>query len=218
MPEVKWTIETIELGINRFVDERGHLPTAWDFDRSSYLPSARQIQRAYGGLEQLRKKLGINETNYTKGVLRRTRSLEGSMRGTKAEDDLEILLIDRFGEPFVHTQKRYYKEHRHRYDFFIYYKDGYLGVDVFTTARVEYIGPNIRHKIPKYRNIPPETPVWFVVVAPALTDDDIKKGTRSAKELTSLPNIHVGSLSQFLSYISQLEPLDLPPHTKIVLK
>ena len=218
MPEIRWTIDVIKAGIDQFVLENGYFPTAWDFDRSTYLPSARQIQRAFGGLEQLRARLGIAEVNYTKGELRRARSLEGSERGTRAEDELEIVLIHKFGEPFVHTQKRYYKDHRNRYDFFIYYQNGYLGVDVFTTARAEYIGPNIRHKLPKYRNVPSDTPIWFVVVAPSLDNTAIAKGAETALELTSLPNIHVGSLSQFLSYIETLSPLELPSNTKLVLK
>lgn len=217
MPARRWTIEIIKAGIERFAHENGQFPTAWDFDRSPYLPSARQVQRAFGGLEQLRLQLGIIELNYTKGELRSTRSLEGSLRGTKAEDELEVLLIKKFGEPFVHTQKRYYKDHRNRYDFFIYYKNGYVGVDIFTTARTEYIGPNIRHKIPKYRNVPNDTPIWFVVDAPTLNDSDIRNGALTARELERMPNIHVGSLSQFLAYIKGLEPLDPPRYIKTVI-
>jgi len=216
MTEIRWTLTTIKAGIERFVTENDHFPTAWDFDRSSYLPSARQVQRAHGGLEQLRRDLNIEETNYTKGLLRTARSAEGYKRGTRAEDDLEILLIKKFGEPFVHTQKRYYKDHRHRYDFFIYYQNGYLGVDIFTTARAEYIGPNIRHKIPKYRNVPSNVPIWFVVVAPDLSDDEVLKGVLSARELTAMPNVHVGTLSQFLQHVAQLKPLDLPEYVKTV--
>lgn len=217
MPTIRWTLDVIKAGIDRFVDEHGHFPTAWDFDKVDYLPSARQIQRMHGGLEQLRIQLGIAETNYTKGDLRRLRSSEGMSRGTQAEDDLEILLIKKFGEPFVHTQKRYYKDHRNRYDFFIYYRHGYLGVDIFTTARPEYIGPNIRHKIAKYKNVPRETPIWFVAVVPNCDDAAIQKGAQSARELLTMPNVHVGSLTQFLAYIEHLTPLDLPLDIKTVL-
>lgn len=135
MPEIKWTLEKIQSGIDRFRQENEILPTAYDFDRTPYLPSARQIQRAYGGLEALRTLLGYDELNYTKGLLRRTRSIAGYTDGTSAEDALELILINHFKEPYVHTQKRYFKDHRNRYDFFIYYKDGYLGVDIFTTSR-----------------------------------------------------------------------------------
>lgn len=70
MPKVRWTLEVIREGINRYKEENGRLPTAWDFDRCDYLPSARQIQRSLGGLEKLRTDLGLDELNYTKGSLR----------------------------------------------------------------------------------------------------------------------------------------------------
>lgn len=217
MAKIKWTLGIIKQGIDRFLQENGHLPTAWDFDKTDYLPSARQIQRSFGGLEALRKNLGIAETNYTKGLLRSSRSTEGMSRGTAAEDELEMALIAKFGEPFVHTQKRYFKDHRNRYDFFIYYKGGVLGVDIFTTSRAEYIGPNIRHKLSKYASIPDDIPIWFVIVS-TLNNADIEKGIASARKLSSKKNINATTLIHFLEYINQLDPLQLPEDTTLVLR
>lgn len=218
MPQTKWTIENIREGINRFKAEKGHMPTAFDFDRTPYLPSARQIQRKHGGLESLRAQLGYDELNYTKGELRRVRSLAGHTTGLSAEDALEVLLIQHFGEPYVHTQKRYYRDHKNRYDFFVYFREGYMGIDIFTTSRMEYIGPNIRHKLEKYANVPKHTSIYFVVASEKLTPSDVVKGTATARRLLESPNIKVVHLTDFMNIISTIPALELPPEIKLVLE
>lgn len=217
MPTARWNYESIRLGVERFVADNGRPPTAIDFDRTKYLPSARQVQRAFGGLESLRRELGHEDLNYTKGSLRSPRSAEGYVRGTSAEDALEVLLIKKFGEPFVHTQKRYYKDHRNRYDFFVYYTEGFMGIDVFSTTRREYIGPNIRHKLPKYGNVPADTPIFFVVASDTLAKDDVKQGALMAKGLSKRPDITVEHISAFMERISHFEPLQPPSRLKTVL-
>lgn len=217
MAKAVWTTDIIKQGIDKFFDQHGNFPTAWDFDKTPYLPSARQVQRAFGGLEALRISLGYSETNYTKGQLRRQRSIDGNTNGLAAEDRLEILLINRFGEPFVHTQKRYYKKLKNRYDFFIYAYDMHFGIDVFTTQRREYIGPNIRHKLLKYKDIPPDVPVYFIVASETLTPEDVEKGTQSALGLKLLPNISVMHIDDFIKLIDSIEPLAIPLGYKSVL-
>jgi hypothetical protein len=51
--EPKWNNENIKAGFDRFITENGRLPTAYEIDDCSYLPSARQIQRRFGGLSNL---------------------------------------------------------------------------------------------------------------------------------------------------------------------
>lgn len=210
MPKVRWTLETIKHGVERYRQEHGHLPTAWDFDRCEYLPSARQIQRPYGGLEKLRDQLGLTELNYTKGSLRQKISFEGISRGIEAEDLLEPILMDYFGEPFVHTQKKYYKKLKNRYDFFVYHHGGRFGVDVFSTERTEYIGPNIRHKLAKYANIPSDVPVYFVVSSSSLLPKDVEAGKQTARKLLELSHIDVVHMEEFLILIKSFTPLAIP--------
>lgn len=216
--QVKWNLNNIREGIERFLLENDHLPTATDYDRCPYLPSARQIQRVYGGLEKLRNDLGYQDVNYTKGSLRKAISQEGHTRGLGAEDYLEPLLINHFGEPFVHTQKRYYKKLKNRYDFFIYYQNNCFGIDVFATQRLEYIGPNIRHKLGKYKDVPKNIPIYFIAFSEKLTPDDIAKGAASAKELANFSNIHVIHMDNFLNLIKNFQPLSLPPGFKSAIE
>lgn len=62
--------EQVIEGIKRFIEENGHEPTAQEIDKCDYLPSARQIQRKSGGLQTLRKKMGLSTIDHTSGATR----------------------------------------------------------------------------------------------------------------------------------------------------
>jgi hypothetical protein len=214
-----WTIDTIKSGVERYYLENGKYPSATDFDETYYLPSSRQIQRAHGGLEKLRTVLKLEEINYTKGPARSAIALEGYKRGLSAEDMLEAKLIDYFGEPFVHTQKRYYKLLKNRYDFFIYHHNGYFGVDIFSPTRNVYIAKNVYHKIKKYADISLNIPIFFVIDSVTVTTEEVEKIQATIKPLKELPNIKLMLLSDFLEYIQDAyHPLSLPYGLKQVLK
>jgi hypothetical protein len=205
---IKWTTEVIKEGVARYLKEEGRLPTSRDFDLMPYLPSARQIQRMYGGLPTLRTLIGLEDIDYTKGDLRRAIASKGYTDGLDAEERLEAILIEKFGEPYVHTQKRYGLHLKNRYDFFVYCKEECFAVDVFTTGRPEYISINIRHKINKYKSIGPFT-IYFVV-AGEHTEINIDKAIKSLKILETLPNVAVRSEQAFLQEIAKREALELP--------
>lgn len=207
-----WNKDNIKLGIDRFIAEKGVMPTSRDFDEVDYLPSARQIQRAHGGIVSLRGELGYSETDFTKGDLRKTIAIRSNQRGITAEEYIEPLLIEKFGEPFVHTQKRYYKGSKNRYDFLIYARDLVFGVDIFTTDRVSYIEKNIRHKISRYKNAPSELQIFFVLVGAKFTQNDLTKAAGSISDLANYPNMKALHESDFLLLISSYQPLDMPPH------
>lgn len=218
MRETIWTLETIRSGIEHYYSEHRHYPVAYDFDECPYLPSSRQVQRKFGGLESLRLTLGLTEANYTKGDLRRTVYDGFSPRALAAEDRLEIALITHFGEPYVHTQKRYYHLMKNRWDFFVYCKNGYFGIDIFSTSRKANIMNNIRHKLLKYADVPSSTPIFFIIDAPTLTEADVQQAIKDSAALKRCPNITVQLLETFLtSTIRQFTPLDLPSDVKLVL-
>jgi hypothetical protein len=209
MTNQRWTIELIRSGIELFISTHSRMPTARDFDAVDYLPTARQIQRNFGGLPGLREELGYGKLDFTKGELRKKISRQVSSDGILAEEYLEPLLITKFGEPFVHTQKRYAKGSKHRYDFFIYARQYSFGVDVFHTGRPDYIGNNVRHKIEKYRQAL-EVPTIFVVIGNELDEEIIQNATRSVPALQQLPHIRLMNEAQFLGYIETLSALELP--------
>ncbi len=219
MPKTIWTLESIQEGVDRYYNETGHYPTAIDFDECAYLPSARQVQRKFGGMENLRRSLGLLDINYTKGDLRRVIYDEFATRSLEAEDVLEVALVRHFGEPYVHTQKRYYKLMKNRWDFFVYYQGGYFGVDVFSTARKINLMKNVHHKLRKYADVPTSTDIYFVVDAPSLSDQDIVEVTGGQGLLSKHSNIKVVSLPTFLkSIINSYPSLKLPEGLVCVLK
>jgi hypothetical protein len=218
MPEARWTLEEIKKGIERFTVEYGHLPTARDYDTVTYLPTARQVQRAYGGLGKLRESLGYTDINYTKGALRSKIATRSGIRGVEAEEALEIILITKFGEPFVHTQKRYIKFGKSRYDFFVYANDYSFGIDVFTTDRREYIDTNVRHKIAKYSSVPATVPVYFVLSGEGFEQNDILFAKNSLHQLINYPNIQLVLLTEFIGIIESIEPLIAPIGLKSIIE
>ncbi len=218
MPDTIWDQELIQQGIERYFTEFGTYPTAVDFDEYPYLPSARQIQRRFGGMQKLRETLGYEATNYTKGDARQKVYSSFSARSINAEDMLEIELIKHFGEPYVHTQKRYYQQLKNRWDFFVYYKNGYMGIDIFSTSRKSYILRNVHHKLHKYKNVPASIPIYFVVENSSLTTDDVESAIFLSDLLRLQPNIHVLTLADFIGkVIPPMQALELPIDVKLVL-
>lgn len=205
-----WNKENIKEGIDRYFTDNGRMPTARDFDETVYLPSARQIQRAYGGLVALRTSLGYAETDFTKGDLRAAIAVSANKRGLSAEDYFEPLLVEKFGEPFVHVQKRYYKGSKCRYDFLIYAKDIVFGIDIFTTDRVNYIEKNIRHKISRYKNAPKDLVIYFVLVGKDFTPEHVNVSASSISELKNHSNMIPMYELDFIELISKYSPLTTP--------
>jgi len=128
-----WDKQSIQDGFDRFRREHGRLPTAPELDDTPYLPSSRQIQRAFGGLVSLRKELGYLDTNFGVGAFRSDIARTIGPRGRKAELSLQQELISHFHEVFVHVEKPF-SSYRNRLDFYVYAPDGNFGVDVFDTT------------------------------------------------------------------------------------
>lgn len=209
MTNSKWNLESIRAGIERFTSENAKVPTAVDFDSVDYLPSARQVQRSYGGMAGLRKTLGYEDLDFTKGNLRKEIALKAFTDGLAAEEVFEKILIAKFGEPFVHTQKRYAEGTKNRYDFFIHAQNTYFGIDVFTTARKKYIGPNIRHKIHRYKSVA-EVPVYFVVMGTEFSNDDIEEAIRATPILGQYPSMRLMNELQFVTHLQSIKALAMP--------
>lgn len=207
-----WDIEIVRRGMEQYLVEFGHYPTAKDFDEVTYLPSARHVQRIFGGVVQLRKQLGYQDTDFTRGELRKNIAVAGNKRGLEAEEYFEPLLIEKFGEPFVHVQKRYYKGSRNRYDFLVYAKGRVFGIDIFTTDRVSYIEKNVRHKIKRYKGAPENLDIYFVLVGREFTSEDAVRAGQRIAELSSHPNMQVVHETGFMELIDTFEALEAPEH------
>jgi hypothetical protein len=155
-----WTIEKIKEGFERFRIENGRLPISPEIDKLDYLPSSRQIQRKFGGLEKLRTVLGYEDTHFGKGLFRSEIANRTNIRGRNAELELEKILREKFGEVFVHTE-RIFDDSKNRVDFYVYCPDGDFGIDIFCTETMKDLQKNINIKIDKYQKFPHQ--LFFVV-------------------------------------------------------
>jgi hypothetical protein len=155
-----WTKDKIKEGFEKFFKENGRLPTALEIDKLDYLPSSRQIQRSFGGLEKLRADLGYENTHFGKGFHRSQIATKSNIRGRDSEIKLERVLKDKFGEVFVHTEK-IFDDSKNRADFYIYSPDFNFGIDIFYTENIHGLQGNINIKINKYKNF--KDKLYFVV-------------------------------------------------------
>jgi hypothetical protein len=217
---VTWSTEKIKEGFESFIKENGRLPTHYEIDDSPLLPSSRQIQRRFGGLSKLRIELGYGDIHLGKGIYRTNIQKAIGNRGGNAEDKLEELLVAKFGELFVQSEKRF-GANRYRVDFLVYAKDAVLGIDVFATDDRRNIQKNIAIKIPKYRSFPADIPLFFLVWSDKFIEEDIDKSVLYMTALGDVPNLKIVGLEGLLDRLNKLEPLIAPlnykpfPHTNI---
>ena len=176
------TIENIKQGFERFLSEYKRLPTSPEIDKLDYLPSSRQIQRKFGGLEKLREQLGYEDTHFGKGSFRSEIGTRSNVRGRDTEIALEKILREKFGEVFVHTE-RIFDDSKNRVDFCIYSPDGIFGIDIFYTETMKDLQKNVNLKIDKYINFPHK--LFFVVGNDNFTQGDLDE--YSSLKIKSLP-------------------------------
>ncbi len=148
-----WNLEDLREGIDRFYKENDRFPTVNDLDNIDYLPSSRWIQMKFGGMVKVRKDLGYNDIHLGIGQYRSKIANQVNRAGLKFEHQVEKILINKFGEPFVHIQRRVGK-FKDRIDFFVYNRTENFAVDVTnTTGHFRNLQGNINTKISKYHNL-----------------------------------------------------------------
>ncbi|HVS58611.1 MAG TPA: hypothetical protein VHD60_02605 [Candidatus Saccharimonadales bacterium] len=199
-----WTQESLKIAFDRFIAENGRLPTAPETDRTDYLPSARQIQRRFGGLKELRAALGYEDTDFGSGTHRSNMATNGNLRASEAERELQHQLASIFGEPYVHSEK-YYGGGRNRADFIVYTKDAIFGIDVFTTETKHDLQKNVAIKIDKYIDFPQSQPLYFVVVSKSLSESDVKLAVAGMTKISKLPSVKVLTPEGLFEDVEQYE-------------
>ncbi len=201
----EWSSEKIKDGFERFRSLYNRLPTSPEIDSLDYLPSSRQIQRKFGGLEKLRRDLGYHNTHFGKGLYRSEIAHKSNNEGRKGEIELERILRDKFGEVFVHTEK-IFDLSKNRVDFFIYTPDGNFGIDVFHTETRKDLNKNINIKLDKYANF--NKKLYFVVSGNIFSQPDID-AILSLKKRT-MENISLVNLETMRSIILNMQTYPNP--------
>ncbi|HEY4524325.1 MAG TPA: hypothetical protein VJL36_01005 [Candidatus Paceibacterota bacterium] len=174
--KLRWTLEKIQNGFERFKKEAGRFPTATEIDSCVYLPSSRQIQRRFiGGLPALRKQLKLDgPLDFTKGVYSSNRAKSINKRAHNLEREIYKYLVQRFGKMYVHREYFFTDDRRTRTDFFIYHRDGTFSVDIFYPKDRRNLSGCLNNKLRTYSNtIMLQYPVIFLMMNDNITEEEI---------------------------------------------
>lgn len=211
--EIYWTFEKVKVGFNLFYKQNNRYPTAREIDKFEFLPSSRQIQRSFGGLENLRIKIGLNITNYSKGKHRSNVAGNILSQSRIIERDFYYFLLKHFDEILIHEQKPIHPTNL-RADYFIYKKGrsknnfnkGTL-IDIFSSGDIYNYKSIIRHKRKKYEGLGYD--IVFISVFPSnskIIQKDIYEANKSFQtEHTILPtNIRTFEFEYFKENIKDI--------------
>ncbi len=194
-----WTIQNIEAGFEKFYEENGRYPSAPEIDIYDYLPSSRQIQRAFGGLQALRKNMNLMHevVDHNRGKIRSDIAGIAMKRASDYEEMYYDYLTQRIPEVYVHEHKVLrHNNKKTDTDFYIYYPDeiGGVAIDLFYAIDILNLLKQVAIKVPKYISMP--MPIYFVNMNENLPQEVIQQRILNKKIL--LPNqIKVCSLEYF---------------------
>lgn len=199
--KTSWDLNLIKKGFDLFLKQNGRLPTSPEIDNLDYLPSSRQIQRKFGGLEKLRSDLGYEDVHFGKGKFRSAIAKKSNIKGRESEIKLEKILSNLFHEVFVHTEK-IFDDTKNRIDYYIYSPSGDFGIDIFQTGTIKDLQKNVNVKLSKYKNFSKE--LYFVVDNSLFSQKDLNDSSESKKY--PLPkNIKLVNIDTLLNIVKSKE-------------
>lgn len=167
-----WTKDEILAGVLQFMGEHSRFPKANEFDHCEYLPTARSIQRSFGGLIGLKQELGIAD-NYHKGEYRSNISRSINKRSLLVEKRLGEFLEAQFGVVCVHRERKISSENKERLDFVVFYRGGEFGIDIFFADNEHNFKTCINVKQKKYKQF--KHPLFFISANPKIESKDIAR-------------------------------------------
>lgn len=149
-----WKKEELKAGLENFYEQYKHYPTAPEIDRYAYLPSARTIERSFGGVIKLRESLGLNaQYDLRTGIHSSERAYKINKRSHILELEVYEFLIKIFGKEFVHREYFFLDDKRTRADFFVYDQEKGFCVDVFYPSDKRNLAGCLNSKLNKYNCI-----------------------------------------------------------------
>lgn len=147
-----WTVNKIKKGFEKFRCAHDRLPKAIEIDTLNYLPSARYIQKRFGGLEHLRSELGYINTHFGKGKFRSDIAKEAGARSKEIEQNLHDQLHSFFPTDAIQRERNFCANYR--VDFYINTDKGKFGIDIFYAKNMRALQSSINIKMKKYQHFP----------------------------------------------------------------
>ena len=205
---LKWTIDKIKQGFEKFYSEKGRYPTSAEIDEYPDLPSSRQIERRYGGVPQLRKELGLEGPHdFTKGQYSSDRARTIGLRSIKLEHSVNEYLVSIFGKPFVHREYLFTDDRRTRTDFFVYCANGNFCTDVFYPKDKRNLSGCLNSKLGTYGGpYACKYPVVFLMMNENISEEVIQNVLKN-KTNKLHGNHSVMTFTQFKKFCAGKRPL-----------
>lgn len=184
-----WTPQKIKKGFEQFKNTHGRLPRAFEIDALEYLPSARYIQKRFGGLAYLRTELGYQQTHFGKGEFRSAIATNAGLRNKEMKQELERYLVQYFSVGKIQKEKHFYANYR--VDFYINTDTTSFGIDIFYAKNIKTLQGSVNIKMKKYQYFP--DPLYLTVANTEISQQslDIYK---SRKKISFPENIHLVTL------------------------
>jgi len=205
--KITWTLEKIISGLELFYSQNKRYPTATEVDKFNMLPSSRTIERSFGGLPNLRKKLkNVDQLDFRMGKHSSQRALKINARAQKTEEVVYTYLVKRFGRQFVHREYFFTDDARTRADFFIYDKQGNFCVDVFYASNIRNVTGCINIKQKKYQKITETHPVIFLHMNKDIDQESLNQLMGNKKNKLTPNQVLIG-WDRFLEYCDNRDPL-----------
>ncbi|OGF68851.1 hypothetical protein A3H65_03680 [Candidatus Giovannonibacteria bacterium RIFCSPLOWO2_02_FULL_45_14] len=205
-----WTLEELAAGLGHFYKEHGRYPTATEVDTFPYLPSARSIERSFGGLVSLRQQLNLKtQLDFRSGAHSSERAHKINKRGHETEQIVYEFLKKIFGKEFVHREYFFTDDRRTRADFFVYdTKQGFCTDVFYPNNRRNLIGC-LNHKLNKYRSeYMRQYPVIFLQMNNTISQEILDK-LLSKKKKALLNGQYLMSWDTFQNFCKTKRPLKI---------
>lgn len=180
-----WTLQELSSGLEYFHKVHKRYPTATEVDGYHYLPSARSIERRFGGLVALRKQLGLGDNHdFRTGDHSSRRAHRINKRAHGNEHAVYEFLTKRFGKEFVHREYFFTDDHRTRADFFVYDSRKGFCVDVFYPGSVRNLTGCLNIKLIKYSDSSHvlQYPVIFLQMNPEILQERLDALIKAKKK------------------------------------
>lgn len=209
MATAQWTEEKIKQAVTDFINKNGREPAHDDYLNDSSLPHPRVIQRRFHGLKGLRKRLGLNTENFTKGEPRRISAQNAQIASRQMEaktfnalyEKYDNFLKERSDEGIVQVSRQFqYQQYipdanyyaNTSVDMAVSFRNRrhVIMIDVFHPADVRSLQGCVNIKKDKTEKHPVKLvsgtthELLFVCTNPEISQDDIEKYVKKHKMYT----------------------------------
>jgi hypothetical protein len=181
------TKETIIQNINRYYQQHGTYPNSKDFNNCPYLPSARHIQRLWGGILALKTELGLTDNDARRGTQRSQVVKVINTRNNKIEKNFNKELFSIIDRKLVHRPFAPFDDSKVNIDYVVFHptEKVAIGFELFYPSYKESfygcLGIKQKKKQILDRLTDHQTKFYYVVTNPKIKPEEIQEWLKTKK-------------------------------------